>query len=152
MEFAVTIPIFLVLTLGVVDLGRVIWATTSLNAAAREGARYAIVHGGTQTDPCPVGPAGLNSNHNPDASCLNPSPSKQYIYDTVNAAAIAGGANVTVTACYGSDCIGNTDTADNSRGNSVTVRVTSQISLVTPSLLGLSSFGVSANSTMIVNH
>ncbi len=153
-EFAVALPIFLVMTLAVFDFGRVIWATTSLNAAAREGARFAIVHGGTQTDPCPVGPAGPDSNKNPDVSCVYPSPSKQYIYDTVRAAAIAGGSNITVTACYGTGCSGNTDAAgaDNRRGTIVTVVVTSQINLVTPSLLGISSFTVSANSTMVVNH
>lgn len=152
MEFALVIPIFLVMTLGVVDVGRVIWATTSLNAAAREGARYAIVHGGSQSDSCPVGPAGPDSNRAPDASCLYPSPSKQYIYDTVRAAAIAGGSNVTVTACYGTGCTGDTDILDNRRGTPVTVTVTSQINLVTPALFGMTNFTVSGTSTMVVNH
>jgi Flp pilus assembly protein TadG len=154
MEFAVAIPVFLVMTLGVVDFGRVIWATTSLNEAARVGARFAVVHGGTTTDSCPVGPAGINSNKTPDVSCVYPSPSKQYIYDATKAAAIAGGSNITVTACYGTGCSGNTDAAgaDNSRGTLVTVAVSSQISLITPSLLGMTSFTVSANSTMAVNH
>jgi Flp pilus assembly protein TadG len=152
MEFALVIPIFLIMVLGIVDVGRAIWATTSLNAAAREGTRFAIVHGGSASDPCPVGPAGQDSNPNPDASCVNASPSKQYIYDTVKAMAIAGGSNVTVTACYGNGCTGNNDTGDNSRGTMVTVVVTSQINLVTPTLLGLSNFTVSGTSTMVVNH
>jgi hypothetical protein len=154
MEFALVLPVFVVMTMGVVDVGRVIWATTSLNAAAREGARYAIVHGGTMSDPCPVGVAGPDSNPNPDASCLFPSPSKQYIYDTTTAAAIAGGSNVNVTACYGTACTGNTDTAgaDNRRGTPVTVTITSQINLITPAFLGMTSFTVSGTSTMVVNH
>lgn len=154
-EFALVLPVFMLLVLGVIDVGRVIWATTSLNSAAREGARFAIVHGGTASDPCPVGPAGQDSNPEPDESCLYPSPSKQYIYDTTAGAAIAGGSNVVVTACYSLPdvgCSGNADTSDNRRGNTVTVTVTSEINLVTPSFLGLTSFTVSGTSTMVVNH
>jgi hypothetical protein len=146
--------VFLVMTMGVVDVGRVIWATTSLNSAAREGARYAIVHGGSTSDPCPVGRPGPDSNPNPVAACLYPSPSKQYIYDTATASTIAGGSNVIVTACYGAGCTGNTDAsgADNRRGTPVTVTITSQINLVTPAFLGMTSFTVSGTSTMVVNH
>ena len=152
MEFAIVLPVFMLMLLGITDVGRAIWATTSLNAAAREGARYAIVHGGTMSDPCPVGPAGPDSNTAPDVTCLFPSPSKQYIYDAVRAAAMAGGSNVTVTACYGAGCTGNTDTADNRRGTPITVTVTSQINLVAPSFVGITSFTVSGTSTMVVNH
>lgn len=151
-EFALAIPVFLVMLFGVIDVGRVIWATTSVNAAAREAARFAIVHGGSTADPCPVGPAGPDVNPNPAASCLYPSPSKQYIYDTARAAAIAAGANVTVTACYGAGCSGNGDTGNNSRGTPVTVVVSSQLSLIAPSLVGLSTITVSGTSTMVVNH
>jgi Flp pilus assembly protein TadG len=146
------VPVFIVMTMGVVDVGRVIWATTSLNAAAREGARYAIVHGGSTSDPCPVGPAGPDSNPNPVASCVYPSPSKQYIYDAANASTIAGGSNITVTACYGAGCTGNADTLDNRRGTPVTVTITSQINLITPAFVGITSFTVSGTSTMVVNH
>ena len=159
MELAVVLPVFMVILLGITDVGRAIWATTSLNAAAREGARYAIVHGGTLSDSCPVGPPGPDSRYlggvnamQPDVTCLFPSPSKQYIYNAVRAAAIAGGTNTTVTACYGAGCTGNTDTGDNRRGTPITVTVTSQINLVAPSLVGITSFTVSGTSTMVVNH
>jgi TadE-like protein len=46
-ETALILPLFLTLLLGIVDMGRAVWATTSLASAAREAARYAIVHGGT---------------------------------------------------------------------------------------------------------
>jgi hypothetical protein len=152
-ETALILPVFLMLLMGIVDLGRAVWATTSLASAAREATRYAIVHGGVASDPCPVGPAG------PDAviptassSCPFPSPSKQSIVDAAVAAAIAGGSNVTVTVCYGSGCTGNTDTTNNARGEPVTVVMTSAVSLVVPALLGLSSFNLSGSSTMVVNH
>jgi Flp pilus assembly protein TadG len=152
-ETALILPVFLMLLMGIVDLGRAVWATTSLASAAREATRYAIVHGGVASDPCPVGPAG------PDAvipaastSCPYPSPSKQSIVDAAVAAAIAGGTNVAVTVCYGSGCTGNTDTTNNGRGEPVTVVMTSTVNLVVPALLGMSSFNLSGSSTMVVNH
>ncbi len=44
LEFALAMPILLLLILGVLDAGRVVIAAVSLNNAAREGARYAALH------------------------------------------------------------------------------------------------------------
>lgn len=45
-EFAlVSTVVFLPLVFGVIEFGRGVWAKTSVTAAAREGVRYAIVHG-----------------------------------------------------------------------------------------------------------
>ena len=152
-ETALVLPLFLILLLGIVDTGRAIWATTSLASAAREAARFAIVHGGAWSTQCPVGPPSPD-NIIPAASsaCPYPSPSKQSIIDAVAAAAPAGGSNLTVTVCYGSGCVGNTDTTDNSRGHEITVTVSSDVSLIVPSLLGRSSFHLTGSSTMVVNH
>lgn len=152
-ETALVLPIFLACLLGVVDMGRAVWATTSLAAAAREAARYAIVHGGSASNTCPVGPAAPDATiPAASASCPYPSPSKQSIIDAATAAAIAGGSNVTLTVCYGSGCSGNTDTTNNARGQTVTVVVTSTVNLIVPALIGQSSFNLSGSSTMIVNH
>ena len=43
-EFALVIPIFLVLLVGLFDLGRAVFAYNTLTNAAREGARIAIVN------------------------------------------------------------------------------------------------------------
>lgn len=46
-EFAViAVAIFLPLTFGVIELGRAMFAKTTVTAAAREGVRFAIVRGG----------------------------------------------------------------------------------------------------------
>jgi hypothetical protein len=152
-ETALVLPLFLTLLLGVVDMGRAIWATTSLASAAREGARFAIVHGGAWSTQCPVGPPSPD-NIIPTAStaCPYPSPSKQAIVEAVKAAAPAGGSNLIVTVCYGTGCTGDTDTTDNSRGHAITVVVSSDVNLIVPSLLGRSSFHFSGSSTMVVNH
>jgi Flp pilus assembly protein TadG len=156
-EFSLVLPVFLIMLMAVVDIGRAIWAQNSLASAAREGARYAIVHGGSDTTDCPVGPISPDRTKplpSASTSCPNPSPSKQSIKDAVTAAAAAGGTNLTVTVCYGSGCSGDTDAtgASNKRGTPITVAVTSRINLITSSLLGLGGFGISTTTTMVVNH
>ena len=47
-EFAIVAVFFLIpMIFGIVEFGRMTWARTTLTAAAREGVRYAIVHGST---------------------------------------------------------------------------------------------------------
>ncbi len=150
---------FVVMMFGIVDFGRVIWAYNSLENAAREGARYAIVHGGSAAQSCPVGPKSplLTYPWTVTASCPHPSPEKQSIYEAALAFGIAPGSGMTVTACYhtaGTTCTGNTDspsTITNVRGTAVTVTATSTLDLIVPSLLHLGSFTVVGSSTMLVN-
>lgn len=53
-EFALVFPVFILVVLGVIDLGRAVWQYNTLSNAAREGARYGIVlknpDGTTRTD------------------------------------------------------------------------------------------------------
>ncbi len=44
-EFALGFMIFLLLTIGVFEGGRLVWTYTTLSHAARQGSRLAIVHG-----------------------------------------------------------------------------------------------------------
>ncbi len=43
-EYALLLPIFLLLAMGILDLGRVVYFYSAINNAAREGARYGIVN------------------------------------------------------------------------------------------------------------
>jgi Flp pilus assembly protein TadG len=154
-EFSIAIPIFLVLVLGMVDLGHVVWANASLANATREGARYAIVRGGSYSSRCPVGPPATTAVvPAASAACPYPSPSKQGIVSAVVTNAVAAGNGVTVSVCYGTDCTGDSDMtgATNERGTPVTVRATSSVPLVIGSLLGMSGFTISSQTTMIVSH
>ncbi len=154
-EFALVLPAFLIMLMAVVDIGRAIWAQNSVAAAAREGARYAIVHGGSNTTACPVGPISPDRTEplpSASTSCPYPSPSKQSIKDAVTAAAAASGTGLTVTVCYGAGCSGDTDITTNKRGEPITVSVSSRINLISSSLLGMSGFGISSTTTMVVNH
>jgi hypothetical protein len=154
-EFVLVVPIFLTLLLGIVDFGRVVWAGNSLAAAAREAARFAIVHGGSASTLCPVGPAGPDAIIPlADANCPYPSPSKDAIRDVARAAALAGGSDLIVTVCYGVGCVADEDIpgATNVRGTPVSVAVHSNLSLVVPSLMGNSAFAVRGFATMVVSH
>jgi len=155
-EFALVLPVLMMLLMGVLDIGRVVWANDAISSAAREAARYAIVHGGAASDPCPVGPPDLPDTVVPaaSASCPNPSPSKQSIIDVARQFAIAAGRDVTVSVCYGAGCSGTTDAsgATNRRGTPVTVTVTSSVDMVAAGIVGWRSFDVSSTATMLVNH
>jgi hypothetical protein len=76
------------------------------------------------------------------------------VREVARRAAVAGGANLTTTVCYGLGCTGDTDAtgASNVRGTAVTVRMTSDVQLVTASFLGLGPFTVNGSSTMLINH
>lgn len=156
-EFAIILPVFIMLLVGIFDFGRVVWANDAVATAAREGARFAIVHGGSESTDCPVGPPA------PDlfipaasADCPYPSPSKQAIKDRAMSWLTGVGGTPTVSVCYGAvtTCSGDVDDsgATNARGTEVTVTVSASIGLAAPSLLGFGGFTVSGSSTMLVNH
>ncbi|MBI3521790.1 MAG: pilus assembly protein [Chloroflexi bacterium] len=50
-EFALLLPLFLLLVTGLFDLARAVWQENTLAYAAREGTRYAIVHGSASDVP-----------------------------------------------------------------------------------------------------
>jgi hypothetical protein len=157
-EFSLVVIMFVSMLFAVFDFGRVIWANNAIANAAREAARYAIVHGGSKTNDCPVGPPVTEPVTDatvipaPSESCPHPSPSKQSIVDVANSFAVAGGAPIVVEVCYGAGCSGDTDTDDNARGTPMTVSISSSVDLVTGRLLGQNTFAVTAKSTMLVNH
>jgi Flp pilus assembly protein TadG len=156
-EFAIVLPLFLLMLFGIIDIGRVIWAYDDVSNAAREGARYASVHGNTrESDPtfCQTGP---NLGATPPSGCPTWSPdSKEPTRIATRTYLIAGGSSAVIQVCYyvTTPCTGNTDEvhATNSRGAFVTVTATSSVPILTGLLLRRSSFGVSATTTSIVNN
>lgn len=170
MEFALVIPIFLVILIGMVDMGRAVWANNAVANAAREAARFASVHGGScedllgsvcsSTNYCPVGPRGPSTAvPSVSTSCPYPSNSKQSIYDAATAYLIGGGTASSTTACYfnpstTTSCTGNTDGsgANNTRGMAVTVTVSTTVPVIIPSFVGTNTITVSGTSTMLINH
>lgn len=43
-EYAITLPLFFFLAVGIFDLGRVVYFASAVQNAAREGARYGVAH------------------------------------------------------------------------------------------------------------
>jgi hypothetical protein len=92
-EFALLLPLMLLIITGLFDVARAVWQENTLAYAAREGTRYAIVHGSYGSPP--ADPTDINN-----ATC---SPGDVVICtnipNIVRQAAI-GVPNVTVTVTY----------------------------------------------------
>ena len=117
-EFALVMPLFLLLVTGIFDVARAVWQENSLAFAAREGTRYAIVHGSAGSPV--VGPC---------TNCVNPATNN--LANVVNAVtSIAVGVyNIDVTIDY--------PDGDNQRNHRVTVDATTPfIPLPSQYLLG----------------
>ena len=93
-EFALVLPIFLLVITGLFDLARAVWQENTLAYAAREGTRYAIVHGSAGNPIAWPGSATATTCSNASSS-----PSCQQVFDAVTNAAV-GVANVSVTVTW----------------------------------------------------
>lgn len=91
-EFALLLPLMLLIVTGLFDLARAVWQENTLAYAAREGTRYAIVHGSAG-----VPAAGPD---NPDCSGLTPDQVICTEIPRVVRQAAIGVQNITVTITY----------------------------------------------------
>jgi Flp pilus assembly protein TadG len=93
-EFALLLPLMLLIITGLFDVARAVWEENTLAYAAREGTRFAIVHGSAGTGPLPDGTVSGAA----DPTDVNDAVIA-YVKTVVKAAAI-GVPNVTVTVTY----------------------------------------------------
>lgn len=114
-EFALVLPIFLLVITGLFDLARAVWQENTLAYAAREGTRFAIVHGSAGN---PVAWSGSDATNT--CSTAAPLTPCQPIFDAVTNAAV-GVANVSITVTWPDATAGTTCYDRNCR---VTVDVT----------------------------
>ncbi len=108
-EFALTLPVVLLVITGTFDVARAVWQENTLAYAAREGTRYAIVHG-----------SGF-PEANPPASALDRVAFPNYttgVETVVRQAAVGVGGTITVTTTWPDNC--------NDRNCRVAVVATSQ--------------------------
>jgi Flp pilus assembly protein TadG len=99
-EFSFFFITFLVVAIGLMELGRGVWTYVTLSHAARAGGRYAIVHGGS--NPIPVSGTTID----------------QYVRN--NAVGLNDG-SLTVAVSYDTGTPG--DAAANAQGSVVQIRV-----------------------------
>jgi Flp pilus assembly protein TadG len=103
-EFALVMPIFLLLVTGILDVARAVWQENTLAYAAREGTRYAIVHGASGSPI--VGPC---------TNCLNPVSN--------NLANVTNAVTSNAIGVYNIDVTINYPDGGNNRNNRVSVDV-----------------------------
>ena len=117
-EFALLLPVFLLVVTGIFDVGRAVWQENSLAYAAREGTRYAIVHG-----------SGGSPVVGPCTNCLNPA--------TNNLGNIVSAVTTNAVGVYNIDVTIDYPDGDNQRNHRVTVDATAPfIPLPSQYLLG----------------
>jgi len=156
-EFALVLPIFLLMVFAVIDGGRLIYMNSVLSQAAREGARQAAVEaswfgssdlscGKTGGPTCPATAALLKADALAAANrMVAPFGSVGALYiscDTPSAGAPAG-AWTSGTAC---------DAASGTTGNLISVRVTLSFTAITP-IIGqiLGTVPLAGAATMVSN-
>lgn len=94
------LPVLLMLIVGLFDVGRAVEQENTLAYAAREGSRYAIVHGSSSSSPIPY-----------CASCTNAT-----VTGVVDSAAVSVNGPIAVTLAY--------PDGDNKRGSRVSIQAT----------------------------
>jgi Flp pilus assembly protein TadG len=128
-EFALVAPIFFLMLFAIIDFGRYVYYVQILNNAAREGARYAIVHGDL----------GLPSTGPPDdaSGAAVKSTVRNYLVGVIDAGALTIGATWPA--------------GTNLRGNLVTVQVDYQFRSVIP-IVPIPPLTVRGESTLVINN
>jgi Flp pilus assembly protein TadG len=153
-EFAVVIPVFMFLLLGLVDVARLVYLNSTLSQAAREGARVGSVaasYRGSSDEACdelggPVCPANdaalVTAIRNAANGMMTPFGS----VDTVYISCIEeDGAPPTGNWTSANSC------SSNSPGSVLSVRVTAQFQPITPIVSGLFGVTLSGSATMSIN-
>lgn len=153
-EFAFVIPVFLLVLFSIIEFGRSVHTIQMLNNAAREGARYSIVHGSESL--CPSGPMPPGQVNYCDPTGAN-------VEEAVRRYAIAipgtTGSDFIVTrkwCAYDGDieaCSGTYGDGNNGRtpANAVVITVTYTYRPIL-GLVPLPTFTITGGSTLVINH
>jgi Flp pilus assembly protein TadG len=163
-EFALVAPIFFLLLFAIIEFGRAIYYVQILNNAAREGARYAIVHGNESTDPTGPPPGyPIKTNADPFAGDAKQAVRKYAIGVVGN----TGTTGFVVTVCYVQPAPGpiyvcpdnnagnDMGTGNNGRSNppqDVNVTVKYAFKPILAAFIPLPSFTLVGGSTLVINH
>jgi len=152
-EFAIVAPLFFVLMFGLFEFGRAVYYIQVVNNAAREGTRYAIVHGSNS-----LRPSGPMLNGNPW------DPTGRDVVQAVDSFAVGiDPASLQVMVCWNGkppgpaaapcdNAGGDYGPGNNDPGSTIHVRVTYQFQPVLSGLIPLPSFTLAGESTLVINH
>jgi len=147
-EFALVAPIFFLLLFALIDFGRYVYYVQVLNNAAREGARYAIVHGSKgipSTGPAAPGTTSTDPSGNNVKSTV-----KNYLVGVIGQSTA-----LTINLCWRTrldpPCNGGPSPGDNSREKLVDVTVDYQFRSVIP-IVPIPPIPVQGASTLVINN
>ena len=145
-EFALIAPIFFLVLFGLIEFGRAVYTIQMLDSAAREGARYAIVHGSQSA--CPSGPM-------PNGAINYCDPNGIRVRNAVRNAAIGvDPTRLAVTTRWCLDvatCTTGLGNGTNDRNQTVVVSIAYTYGSLIP-LVPLPDFTLTGGSTLVVNH
>lgn len=122
-EFALALPIFLLLTFGVIEMGWLVFSNHTLTNATREGARYAMVNGERSDTPA----------------------TEESVEQVVQERSGALPGDVTVTDL-------DFESPDMEPGTSVTVKTSYDYQPIVGVMVGISPFALTSESTVIVQY
>ncbi len=122
-EFGILAPVFFVVTIGIVDFGRMMWLSNTVEHAAAEGARFAAVHGSNKAT---VATTQTITDFAQDQAELIP----------------PGDMNIDVSWIPANN---------NNPGSSVTVQVTHNFEYLLVGFLGFDPVDLEGTSTMVIN-
>ena len=145
-EFSLVAPIFFFLIFAILDFGRYVYYVQVLNNAAREGARYAIVHGWQGLPPS--GPPGPGTS-SPDPTGNNvKAVVRNYLVGVIGQTT----GSLTINVCWQpKNGVGAACSGDNSRGSPVDVTVDYSFRSVIP-LVPIPPINVQGASTLVINN
>ena len=148
-EFALVAPIFFLMIFALMDFGRYVYYVQMLNNAAREGARYAIVHGYLSLNPSGPPAPGTTSSDVPGNNVINVA--RQYAIGV-----ICNSSQLSIVPTWWDrftdpDPAASAGNGDNSRENVVQVVVTYQFQSVIP-IVPIPPIEVKGSSTLVINH
>jgi hypothetical protein len=158
-EFALIAPIFFLILFSIIDFGRAVYYIQALNNAAREGARYAIVHGGNSLTPSGPMPPEIPIKPNP----YDPNGTyvikavKDYAIGVIDASpadfvvAVSWCSQATVPDCP-DDAVAPTGNGTNDRGDTVVVDVTYTFRPFISGIVPLPTFTLTGGSTLVINN
>ena len=132
-EFALVAPMFFLVLFGIIEAGRFVFYYETLNNAAREGARYAIVNG-ANTLGCPTGPPAPGSTPCDAAGNDVTARVKKAAFGVLNP--------ITVVPQW---------SPDNGRGSTVNVSATFTYRALVP-LVPLPPIIINAESSLVINN
>jgi hypothetical protein len=153
-EFALVAPLLFFILLSIIEFGRASYAVQVLDNAAREGARYAIVHGSNAQCVGGKGPAGPMPNGVSPPACWDPSGATVVAVVRTFAVGVGHSTDLTVAVkwCQTVACPGSYGDGDNGRGSTVRVSVAYTFQPVLASLVPLPSFSLQGDSNLVVNN